>query len=71
MFHPDILRFYGYKIWVDCPLEVATKRGMSRDISIANNHDWLWLNIWMPNERDFMAKYRPDLAADIKFNTNN
>ncbi len=70
IFHPDLLRFYDFKIWVDCPLKVATKRGMSRDISKANNHDAMWLNIWMPNERDFMAKYRPDLAADITYNTN-
>lgn len=69
--HPDLLRFYDFKIWVDCPLEVATERGMARDTFAANDHNALWLNIWMPNEHDFMAKYRPDLAADIKFNTNN
>lgn len=71
MLHPDMLRFYDYKIWVDCPLEVATQRGIKRDREWGNDHDDLWLNIWMPNERDFMAKYRPNLAADIQFNTNN
>lgn len=68
--HPDLLRFYDFKIWVDCPLEIATRRGMGRDVSVANNHDAMWLDIWVPNERDFMAKYRPDRAADITFNTN-
>lgn len=69
--HPDLLGFYDLKIWVDYPLEEATKRAMWRDRYVHHDeHDDLWLNVWMPNERDFMAKYRPDLAADITFNTN-
>jgi uridine kinase len=68
--HPDLRKYYDLKIWVDCPLDIATQRGIKRDQAWGNDHDDPWLNIWMPNERDFMAKYRPDLAADIKFNTN-
>lgn len=71
IFHPDLLEYYDLKIWVDCPLGIATKRGMWRDRHVhKDEQDYFWLNMWMPNERDFMAKYRPDLAADIKFNTN-
>lgn len=68
--HPDLRKYYDLTIWVDCPLEVATQRGIERDRAWGNDHDNLWRNIWMPNERDFMAKYRPDLAADITLNTN-
>lgn len=53
--HSDLRKYYDLKIWLDCPLEAATIRGMARDKSIANNHDELWLNT-----RDFMAKCRPD-----------
>jgi uridine kinase len=69
MLHPDLLKFYDFKIWVDCPLDIATQRGIKRDQEWGNDHDDLWLNIWMPNERDFMTKHRPDLAADTKVNT--
>lgn len=68
--HPDLRKYYDFKIWVDCPLEIATQRGIRRDREWGNDHDDLWLNIWMPNELDFMAKYRPDLAADITYNTH-
>jgi uridine kinase len=71
IFHPDLRGFYDLKIWVNCSLEVATRRGMWRDRHIhKDEQDYYWQNIWMPNERDFMAKYHPDLAADITFNTN-
>jgi uridine kinase len=66
IFHPDLLQYYDYKIWVDCPLEEATKRAMWRDRYVhKNEQDYYWQNIWMPNDRDFYEKYRPDQAADI------
>jgi uridine kinase len=71
IFHPDLLVHYDFKIWADCPLDVATERGMWRDRHVhKDEHDDLWLDIWMPNEQDFFAKYRPDLAADISISTN-
>lgn len=71
IFHPDLLKYYDYKIWADCTLEEATRRGMWRDRHFhKNEQDYFWQNIWMPNERDFMAKYSPSEIADIKFNTN-
>lgn len=71
IFHPDLLQYYDYKIWVDCPLEEATRRGMWRDRHIhKNEQDYYWQNIWMPNERDFYEKYRPDQVADIAINSS-
>ena len=71
IFHPDLLSYYDLKIWTDCPLDIATKRGMRRDRHVhKDEQDYYWQNIWMPNERDFLRKYHPDKAADITFNTN-
>lgn len=70
IFHPDLLGYYDYKIWVNCPLEEATERGMWRDRHVhKNEQDYYWRNIWMPNEQDFLEKYQPDKAADVTFNT--
>lgn len=70
IFHPDLVKYYDFKIWVDCSLEIATKRGMWRDRHFhKNEQDYYWKNIWMPNEKDFYERYRPDLAADFRFNT--
>ncbi len=66
IFHPDLLRYYDYKIWVDCPLSAATKRGMWRDKYVHKDpQDYYWQNIWMPNEKEFYDKYHPDKAANI------
>lgn len=67
--HPDLRHFYDYALWLDCPLTIATKRGMQRDREWGNDHDDMWNNIWMPNERDYFEKYKPDLAADIIIKT--
>jgi uridine kinase len=66
VFHPDLLKYYDCKIWVDCPLEEATKRGMWRDRHVHHDEqDYFWQNIWEPNDRDFFEKYRPDQVADV------
>lgn len=71
IFHPDLLGYYDFKIWVGCPLEEATRRGMWRDRHIhKDEQDYYWQNIWMPNERDFYDKYHPDKTADMTLNTN-
>ena len=71
IFHPDLIEYYDYKIWVDCSLEEATKRGMWRDRHVhKNEQDYYWQNIWMPNERDFFEKYQPDKVADISYTSN-
>lgn len=68
IFHPSLLSYYDYKIWVDCDLNEATKRGMWRDRHVfKDEHDQLWLDVWMPNEQDFMDKYHPDTAADTLY----
>ena len=71
IFHPNLLQYYDFKLWIDCSLEEATRRGMWRDRHFhKNEQDYYWQNIWMPNERDFYEKYRPDLVADMQFSTN-
>lgn len=65
IFQPPLMS-YDFAVWVDYPLEEATKRGLARDRAQGATWDDNWWNIWMPNERDFFAKYRPDLLADFK-----
>jgi uridine kinase len=66
--HPPLLPYYDLTVWIDCPLEEATERGLRRDrdefgVPDAARH---WYERWMPNERDYMAKYRPDLSATVR-----
>jgi uridine kinase len=69
VFHPGLCDYYDFKIWVDCPLNIATARAVQRDRQWGNDHDELWRTVWSPNDRGYFHKYRPDLAADIKVAT--
>ena len=66
--HPDLLAYYDLSVWIDCPIEVAAERGRQRDRDVFKaDHDREWAEVWTPNEREFLARYRPDEAADVLF----
>lgn len=67
--HPLLRDFYDFKILVDCLPEVGFKRGIKRDKTEdgVDNTD-KWLNIWMPEEIEYMKTERPDLYADYILN---
>lgn len=61
-YHPDIARYYDFKIWVDTPAEIASKRGHARDGSNENAKYW---ELWKKNDLDYVKKYQPDQQADF------
>lgn len=63
--HPNLMPYYGFSIWVDCPLEVAKERGLARGYSWGIDETTVWLERWMPNDADYFARYRPDLQASF------
>ena len=74
--HPDLMPYYNLSIWIDCPLAVATERGICRDRALRDQaqsvyhdelyYEQLWHTVWMPNEQNFFTRYRPDhLAAYV------
>lgn len=65
--HPGLLRYYDFTIWIDCPFEIAARRGAERDRRDGNDHDNYWFEVWMPNEQDFFDKYHPDESADFVY----
>jgi uridine kinase len=65
--HPDLLSYYDFTIWVDCPLDQATERGIARDLKWGYDSKDLWHSTWMPNEKDFYDKFRPDQQADFLY----
>jgi uridine kinase len=66
--HPNLLQYYDFKIWVDCPLELAQKRGLDRGkYEYGIDETEHWINVWAPNDRAYFEKYRPDLLADFLY----
>lgn len=67
LFHPELDGAIDLRIWVDVDLDTATARGMARDRVAGRDHDRLWMEVWVPNERDFAAAFDPRHAADLRY----
>ncbi len=66
-FHPDIEKYYDYKIWVDTPIETAKRRGKQRDAGNENEQHW---DVWAVNDLAYQAKNHPELRADYIINND-
>lgn len=65
--HPNLLPYYDFTVWVDCPLEIAKERGLARGYGWGIDETKVWEGRWMPNDADYFAKYRPDLQTDFLY----
>jgi uridine kinase len=60
LFRPDLLKYFSYTVWVDCPLQEAIRRGKKRDREEHNNpQDKLWEGIWKKNDIECFESYNP------------
>lgn len=68
LFRPELNRYFGYKIWVDCPKEEATARGKKRDREEYNNpQDESWDGVWKRNDAEYFEAFQPRAVADLIF----
>ena len=65
--HPDLDGCFDLSIWVDVDLKTAGRRGMERDRRNGHDHDRLWTEVWLPNDRDFAARFNPVGRADVRY----
>jgi len=63
LFHPDVVPYLEYRIWLDVPLADATARGLARERSLGRDQTDLWQRVWEPNEVDFERKFQPKQLA--------
>jgi uridine kinase len=63
-YHPNIADYYGFKIWVETPMEIAKERGRARDGSNENAQYW---DLWAANDLAYQEKFHPDQSADFIF----
>lgn len=66
-YHPDIAKYYDYKIWIDTPIAVAKQRGKLKDAGNENEQHW---DLWAENDLAYQRKYHPERLADFTFDNN-
>ena len=67
LFHPEMTECFDLAVWVDVDLPTAQRRGMHRDHLLGRDHDRLWNEVWVPNDRDFARVFAPMQAADLRY----
>jgi uridine kinase len=65
-FHPEIIGYVDYKIWIETNATTARSRGRQRDKLAGNDNDHLW-DGWTNSYHDYIKLYQPELLADYKF----
>lgn len=61
----ELIDFYDYKIWVDCPADIGLERGLSRD---KGHNEKLWREKWIPDTIRYIEEQKPYQKADIVIN---
>jgi uridine kinase len=67
LFHPDALQQLDITVWCDVDLDTSARRGIARDNRLGRDHERLWREVWIPNERDFEKRFAPRERADLLY----
>lgn len=66
LFRPELLKYFSYKIWIDCPQDIANARGKKRDREVHKNpQDEKWDGPWKRNDEEYFNTYKPKDVADF------
>lgn len=69
LFRPELLEFFDYKIWIDCPIDMALERGKQRDqVLYDDSQEEKWDGIWKENDLQCFNTYKPKEIADLIVN---
>jgi uridine kinase len=65
LFRPELLNYFSFTIWIDCPLEVAILRGKRRDREeYGVPQDDKWNGLWKENDIQCYQDFSPKEIAD-------
>ena len=59
----QLVDFYDFTVWVECPYELRLARGVARD-GEAMRH--FWVDEWMPAEQAYLRAEHPDQRANLR-----
>jgi len=71
LFRPELMKYFSYTIWIECPIEIAIERGKKRDSDdYGVSQDEKWDGIWRDNDMQCYREFDPMENADcvIKYN---
>jgi uridine kinase len=69
LFRPDAMSRYDLSVWIDIPLEHATRRAKERNIQQGESayELGLWDTLWAPLDAQYVAQYAPAELASFLY----
>jgi uridine kinase len=69
LLRPELMNYFSYTIWIDCPIDVAMERGKKRDREEHGQpHDELWDGLWRENDIEYEKNFKPKSIVNIVMN---
>ncbi len=67
LIRPEILPYIDLSVWIDYPLELATKRAKDRNRQQNDSEDEiaLWDTKWVPEAKQYQTEVHPEKIADF------
>jgi len=66
LFRPELMQYFSCTIWIDCPIEEATRRGKNRNRETHGDlYAEYWDGIWKENDLQCFETYAPKDKANF------
>jgi hypothetical protein len=69
LYRAELMSAFDVAVWIDCPLEQATKRAKARN-RLQGESEYelgLWDSLWAPLDAEYFRTYRPDRLATLVY----
>ncbi len=69
LIRPEVLPYIDLSVWIDCPLDVATKRAVDRNRKQGDSESELalWETKWLPEAEQYVELVHPKKIADFTY----
>lgn len=67
LIRPETLPYFDLSVWIDCPLELATRRAKDRNREQGDSEEEiaLWDTKWVPEARKYVKQVHPEKIANF------
>jgi uridine kinase len=67
LIRPELLPQFDLSVWIDCPLELAAKRAIDRNLQQGDSQKEieLWHTKWIPEAKQYQDQIQPKKIADF------
>ncbi|HWZ66025.1 MAG TPA: hypothetical protein VNX65_04545 [Patescibacteria group bacterium] len=67
LLRPEVMSYFDVSVWIDCPLDIATERGKSRDRADHRSEEHMkrWDTEWTPKNAKYEEIYHPAKLASF------